>query len=65
MAADVCSTDCTLAFGLLSRIPDGVKPLLEIYERFITSTGKGMIARMSAQLLKVCSSFALPDPALG
>jgi hypothetical protein len=42
-----------MAFSLLSRIPDGVKPLLEIYERYITTTGKGMIAKMSQQTLKV------------
>ncbi|KAI9019022.1 Cullin [Hyaloraphidium curvatum] len=60
MVADERFDDCTLAFSLLSRIPDGVKPLLEIYERFIITTGKAMIAEMSPTTLKEPKEYVVP-----
>lgn len=45
--------DCTMAYTLLSRIPDGVNPLLEIFERYITNIGNGLIIRMGNSIAKV------------
>lgn len=53
-----------MAFSLLSRIVDGVKPLLEIYERHITTCGKGLIAQMSQQTLKEPWEYVAPLLAL-
>ncbi|CAB4428705.1 unnamed protein product [Rhizophagus irregularis] len=44
--------DCTMAYTLLSRIPDGVNPLLEIFERYITNIGNGLIIRMGNSIAK-------------
>ncbi|CAG8505419.1 9997_t:CDS:10, partial [Scutellospora calospora] len=44
--------DCTMAYNLLSRIPDGVNPLLEIFEKYISNIGKGMIERMGNSIAK-------------
>lgn len=42
-----------MAYTLLSRIPDGVNPLLEIFERYITNIGNGLIIRMGNSIAKV------------
>ncbi|KAG9289195.1 hypothetical protein G9A89_022504 [Geosiphon pyriformis] len=44
--------DCSMAYNLLSRITGGVNPLLEIFERYITYIGKGLISRMGTGILK-------------
>ncbi|CAI2161539.1 18874_t:CDS:10 [Funneliformis geosporum] len=44
--------DCTMAYTLLSCIPSGVNPLLEIFERYITNIGKGLIVRMGNSIAK-------------
>ncbi|CAG8456136.1 9200_t:CDS:10 [Ambispora leptoticha] len=44
--------DCSMAYYLLSRITDGVNPLLETFERYITQIGKDLISRkLSNQLV--------------
>jgi hypothetical protein len=43
-----------MVYTLLSRIgPDGVNPLLEIFERYITTIGNGLIIRMGNSIAKV------------
>ncbi|RIB08915.1 Cullin [Gigaspora rosea] len=44
--------DCTMAYSLLSRITNGVNPLLEIFERYISNVGKGLIERMGNSIAK-------------
>ncbi|CAG8608507.1 6088_t:CDS:10, partial [Dentiscutata heterogama] len=44
--------DCTMAYNLLSRITNGVNPLLEIFERYISNIGKGLIERMGNSIAK-------------
>ena len=42
-----------MAYSLLSRIPDGVAPLLKIYEGFIASKGRDIMAKAGNTILKV------------
>ncbi|TPX37950.1 hypothetical protein SeMB42_g06778 [Synchytrium endobioticum] len=44
--------DCSMAYSLLSRIPNGVDPLLLIFENYIASLGKSMVARLGAAVAK-------------
>ncbi|KAJ3085451.1 Cullin-2 [Quaeritorhiza haematococci] len=44
--------DCTNAYTLLSRIPDGVNPLLETYEGYISRVGKDLVARLGSAVAK-------------
>ena len=44
-----------MTYTLLSRIPDGVNPLLEIFERYITNIGNGLIIRMGNSIAKVAT----------
>ncbi|KAI8811084.1 Cullin [Cladochytrium replicatum] len=44
--------DCRLAYLLLSRIPDGVAPLLQTFENFIKGVGKEVAARLSGNSSK-------------
>ncbi len=48
-----------MAYTLLSRIPGGVNPLLEIFERYITNIGQGLIIRMGNSIAKVVIYFYL------
>ncbi|KAG1463716.1 hypothetical protein G6F46_001468 [Rhizopus delemar] len=44
--------DCTLAYKLLSRIPDGLKTILDIYENYITKLGKDILSQLGAGVSK-------------
>ncbi|OBZ86289.1 Cullin-2 [Choanephora cucurbitarum] len=44
--------DCTLAYTLLSRISDGLKPILEVYENYVTKLGKDILSRLGSSILK-------------
>ncbi|KAI8983702.1 Cullin [Pilobolus umbonatus] len=44
--------DCTLAYNLLSRIPDGLKQILEIYQTYITKLGKDIVAQLGSSVIK-------------
>ncbi|KAI8923153.1 Cullin [Entophlyctis helioformis] len=44
--------DCTKAYMLLNRIPDGVANLIDTYERYVTRVGKEAISRFDAATLK-------------
>ncbi|RUP51075.1 hypothetical protein BC936DRAFT_150004 [Jimgerdemannia flammicorona] len=45
--------DCAMAYNLLARIEDGVKPLLKLYEEYITRLGKSMVSRLGSSVSKV------------
>ena len=42
-----------MVYTLLSRIPNGVNHLLELFERYITNIGSGLIIRMGNSIAKV------------
>ncbi|KAG0028351.1 hypothetical protein BGZ81_004802 [Podila clonocystis] len=44
--------DCTMAYSLLSRIENGVEPLLEIFEKYITTVGRDIILGLGASISK-------------
>ncbi|KAG1249512.1 hypothetical protein G6F68_013287 [Rhizopus microsporus] len=44
--------DCTLAYKLLSRIPDGLKTILDMYENYITKLGKDILSQLGAGVSK-------------
>ncbi|KAL1921300.1 uncharacterized protein VTP21DRAFT_11016 [Calcarisporiella thermophila] len=44
--------DCSMAYSLLSRIENGLDPLLRIYENHITKLGKQMISQMGTEVAK-------------
>ncbi|OZJ02666.1 hypothetical protein BZG36_04779 [Bifiguratus adelaidae] len=43
---------CKLAYSLLSRLTDGLKELLEIYQSYITKLGKDILARLGQSVAK-------------
>ncbi|KAG1175897.1 hypothetical protein G6F70_001922 [Rhizopus microsporus] len=49
--------DCTLAYKLLSRIPDGLKSILEIYENYITKLGKELLSQLGSSTVKNPKSY--------
>ncbi|OAD77735.1 Cullin [Phycomyces blakesleeanus NRRL 1555(-)] len=52
MLRDERYEDCTRAYNLLSRIPDGLKPILTIYEEYISKIGKDMVSKLNSSALK-------------
>lgn len=50
-------SDCTLAYNLLSRIPDGLKPILEIYENYVAKLGKEIVSRLGSSVTKNPRSY--------
>lgn len=42
-----------MAYSLLSRIEDGIEPLLEIFEKYITTVGRDIILGLGASISKV------------
>ncbi|KAG0243480.1 hypothetical protein BGW41_002020 [Actinomortierella wolfii] len=44
--------DCNMAFSLLSRIENGITPLLTTFERHITAVGKEIIAGLGTSITK-------------
>ncbi|RCH89773.1 hypothetical protein CU098_009343, partial [Rhizopus stolonifer] len=49
--------DCTLAYTLLSRIPDGLRPLLDIYETYVSRLGKEIVSRLGSSISKNPQSY--------
>ena len=43
-----------MAYSLLSRLPNGLDPLLQIFENYVTSVGRNMVARLGGNVVKVC-----------
>ncbi|KAF9977996.1 hypothetical protein BGZ73_004121 [Actinomortierella ambigua] len=52
MVARERTQDCAMAYNLLSRIENGITPLLAIYERYITTVGKEIIAGLGTTITK-------------
>ncbi|KAF9333405.1 Cullin-2 [Podila minutissima] len=52
MIANERTEDCTMAYSLLSRIEDGIEPLLEIFEKYITTVGRDIILGLGASISK-------------
>jgi hypothetical protein len=46
-----------MAYSLLSRIENGISPLLETFERYITTVGKEIILGLGASITKVGASL--------
>jgi hypothetical protein len=57
MLKDERFQDCTLAYNLLSRIPDGLKPILEIYENYVAKLGKEIVSRLGSSVTKNPRSY--------
>lgn len=51
------SVDCTLAYTLLSRIPEGLKPILDIYENYVAKLGKEIVSRLGTSVTKNPRSY--------
>jgi hypothetical protein len=41
-----------LAYSLLSRIPEGLKPILDIYENYVTKLGKEIVSQLGSSVTK-------------
>ncbi|ORX42901.1 Cullin-domain-containing protein [Hesseltinella vesiculosa] len=52
MLQDERFEDCTLAYTLLHRLTDGLKPILSTYEDYISKLGRDIIAKLGATVLK-------------
>ncbi|KAI8342303.1 Cullin [Chlamydoabsidia padenii] len=44
--------DCTLAYNLLNRLPDGLKPVLTVYEEYVRDLGKGIVSKLGSSTMK-------------
>jgi hypothetical protein len=41
-----------LAYNLLSRIPEGLKPILDIYENYVAKLGKEIVSQLGSSVTK-------------
>lgn len=57
MLKDERFTDCTLAYSLLSRIPDGLKPILDIYQNYVAKLGREIITQLGSSVTKNPRSY--------
>ncbi|KAJ3300541.1 Cullin-2 [Borealophlyctis nickersoniae] len=57
MVAQERFADCTLAYSLLSRIPDGVVSLLDTFEKYIAQLGLSVIAKLGSSVSKDPKEF--------
>ncbi|CAO3611212.1 unnamed protein product [Cunninghamella echinulata] len=44
--------DCTMAYSLLSRLPDGLKSILSIYEGYVCKLGKEIVSKLGSSIMK-------------
>ncbi|KAI8089896.1 Cullin [Halteromyces radiatus] len=44
--------DCTLAYNLLNRLPDGLKPILDVYQDYICGLGKDIVSKLGSTVMK-------------
>lgn len=49
--------DCTLAYSLLSRIQDGLKPILDIYQNYVAKLGREIISQLGSSVTKNPRSY--------
>lgn len=47
------ATDCTLAYNLLLRVPNGLKPILALYETYVANRGKTILEKLGSTVSKV------------
>ncbi|KAF9087137.1 hypothetical protein BGX23_008323 [Mortierella sp. AD031] len=52
MIANERTEDCNMAYSLLSRIEDGITPLLWSFEKYITTVGKDIILNLGTSINK-------------
>ncbi|KAG0280306.1 hypothetical protein BGZ95_010585 [Linnemannia exigua] len=52
MIANERTEDCNMAYSLLSRIEDGITPLLWSFEKYITTVGKDIILNLGTSITK-------------
>ncbi|KAF9187316.1 hypothetical protein BGZ51_001406 [Haplosporangium sp. Z 767] len=52
MIANERTEDCTMAYSLLSRVENGITPLLSTFEKYITTVGKDIILGLGASISK-------------
>ncbi|KAF9175577.1 Cullin-2 [Mortierella sp. AD011] len=52
MIAHEKTEDCTMAYSLLSRIEEGITPLLNTFERYITTVGRDIILGLGPSVAK-------------
>ncbi|KAI7879830.1 Cullin [Mucor mucedo] len=57
MLKDERFQDCTLAYSLLSRIPDGLKPILDIYQNYVAKLGKEIVTQLGSSVTKNPKSY--------
>ncbi|KAI8137354.1 Cullin [Fennellomyces sp. T-0311] len=50
-------SDCTLAYSLLNRIPDGLKSILSIYEEYVARLGKDILAKLGHSVPKIPKAY--------
>lgn len=55
--SSIHTTDCTLAYKLMSRIPDGLKPILDIYEDYVAKLGTDIVTQLGSSIMKVCCHY--------
>ncbi|KAI7880942.1 Cullin-domain-containing protein, partial [Lichtheimia hyalospora FSU 10163] len=49
--------DCTLAYSLLNRIPDGLQPILTIYEDYVAKLGMEVLSKLGSSIPKIPKSY--------
>ncbi|KAI9493423.1 Cullin [Zychaea mexicana] len=49
--------DCTMAYNLLTRIPDGLKSILSIYEDYVARLGKDILAKLGHSIPKIPKAY--------
>lgn len=45
--------DCTMAYNLLIRIPNGLQPILAMYEKYVADQGKTILEKLGSSVAKV------------
>ncbi|KAI8582431.1 hypothetical protein K450DRAFT_227154 [Umbelopsis ramanniana AG] len=50
-------TDCTLAYSLLLRVPNGLKPILALYETYVANRGKNILEKLGSTVSKNPKSY--------
>ncbi|KAG2177587.1 hypothetical protein INT44_008099 [Umbelopsis vinacea] len=51
------ATDCTLAYNLLLRVPNGLKPILALYETYVANRGKTILEKLGSTVSKSPKSY--------
>ncbi|GAB5592584.1 hypothetical protein Unana1_07484 [Umbelopsis nana] len=49
--------DCTLAYNLLLRVPNGLKPMLVMYENYVAQRGKAILEKLGNSVAKDPKSY--------